>query len=203
MSKSSEAVKKWRRNSKQRIINAMGGVCQICHYNKCNEALDLHHIDPEGKDFSFGAIRASPVSWDRIVIELRKCILLCANCHREVHNGITILPKDYATFDENYATYAIECTRIIKEYSEFEEVYKNNNYNIAKTARELEICPETARRIRNRKGLPDYTTKKINWKEIDLHALLIENSFNFAKTGRVLGLTDNGVRRRAKKLNLI
>ena len=51
MSNKSEAVKIWRKNTKQKMIKAMGNHCQICNYNKCPEALELHHIDPSEKEF--------------------------------------------------------------------------------------------------------------------------------------------------------
>ena len=83
---SSEKVKKWRHETKKRIIESMGGKCQICGYNKCDSALDLHHINPEEKEISLASIRANPKSWSLIVAELRKCVLICANCHREEHH---------------------------------------------------------------------------------------------------------------------
>ena len=60
---SAEAVKKWRRETKKRMIDSMGGECQLCGYNKCQEALELHHINPDEKELSFGAIRANPKAW--------------------------------------------------------------------------------------------------------------------------------------------
>ena len=105
MSKSSEAVKNWRRKTKDRIINAMGGKCQICGYSKCSEALELHHIDPNEKELSFSKIRANPKSWATVVAELRKSILLCAICHREIHYGLVTLPDTYQKFDEIYSDY--------------------------------------------------------------------------------------------------
>ena len=101
---SSQKVKDWRIRTKARIIEAMGGKCNICGYNKCNGALELHHIDPSAKQFSFGGIRANPTAWNNIVNELKKCILLCANCHREVESGITTLPEQFDTFNEAYST---------------------------------------------------------------------------------------------------
>jgi len=105
MSKSSEAVKKWRQNTKIRMVESMGGKCQICGYDKCYEAMEFHHINPKEKDFGLGAIRGNPVSWIKIVEELKKCILLCNRCHSEVHYGITILPKEYAKFNIEYENY--------------------------------------------------------------------------------------------------
>ena len=45
MSKSSEAVKEWRRNTKLKLIVCMGSKCQIFGYNKSQKALEYHHID--------------------------------------------------------------------------------------------------------------------------------------------------------------
>jgi hypothetical protein len=96
-------VKAWRRNTKQRIFLSMGAKCQCCGYNRCHDALELHHVDPKTKEFEVGDIRANPVSWARIVTELRKCVMLCAICHREVHAGIREIAIGSTTFNEAYA----------------------------------------------------------------------------------------------------
>ena len=98
-------VQNWRRRSKERIVAAMGGCCQICGYRKCTSALALHHIDPSQKDFSFGRMRAHPKAWIKIVVELRKCVLLCHNCHSELHDGVVELPKKFSSFDERFVDY--------------------------------------------------------------------------------------------------
>lgn len=65
--------------------------CSECGYDKCKEALDFHHIDPEGKEFILAA--AWTLSEQRIKEEVAKCVVLCANCHREVHAGVRVLGK--------------------------------------------------------------------------------------------------------------
>lgn len=102
MSKNSEGVIRWRIKTKSLIIEHMGGCCQICGYNRCQNALDLHHINPKLKELTFGEIRANPVAIAKIAEELKKCILLCANCHREFHAGYICLPDDYAIFDDKF-----------------------------------------------------------------------------------------------------
>lgn len=83
----------------------------ICNYDRCPEALDFHHIDPFQKDFQMGDILASPQRWTIIVAELKKCVLLCANCHRELHAGVANIPENAAVFDEAWEDYrAIEKT---------------------------------------------------------------------------------------------
>jgi len=100
MSKQSENVINWRKRTKQKIVQSMGGCCQICGYFKCDAALELHHIDPTKKELSFSSIRANPKSAEAIKVELIKCILLCSNCHKEIHNGLISIPENYVQFNE-------------------------------------------------------------------------------------------------------
>lgn len=78
-----------------------GGKCQICGYDKCVGALEFHHLDPTQKDFGISA-KGYTRSWDKNKQELNKCILVCANCHREIHNGITECPSESIN-DDNAA----------------------------------------------------------------------------------------------------
>lgn len=103
MSRQSEAVKKWRKEMKCRTVLAMGGSCVICGYRKCPESMDLHHLDPSQKDFTIGHVRANPKSWPKIVAELKKCVLLCRNCHGEIHAGVSVVSPDARRFDEKYS----------------------------------------------------------------------------------------------------
>jgi 5-methylcytosine-specific restriction endonuclease McrA len=75
-------------NKKQEIkrfaIEYMGGCCQVCGYNKCDAALHFHHLNPNEKDFNI----SSEYDWDKVQLELEKCILLCSNCHIEAHQSL-------------------------------------------------------------------------------------------------------------------
>lgn len=68
---------------KLRAVNLLGGKCSLCGYNKCHAALDFHHKNPLEKDGSIKDLIGH--KWETIEKELMKCILLCANCHRELH----------------------------------------------------------------------------------------------------------------------
>lgn len=89
-----------RRKSKEKIVYCLGGECQICGYKKCNDALHLHHIDPSTKSFTVGGSRSTENNWEIIKEEIKKCILLCGNCHSEYHNGMIKLPEKYAIYSE-------------------------------------------------------------------------------------------------------
>ena len=71
---------------KQKAVEFKGGECDLCGYKKCIQALDFHHLDPFEKEFTIAG--NYNISWKRIVNELKKCILVCSNCHREIHAGI-------------------------------------------------------------------------------------------------------------------
>ena len=71
---------------KLQFINQSGGKCAICGYNKNISALIFHHLDPKEKDFKLDVRSLSNRTNDKNNQELSKCILLCSNCHAEVHN---------------------------------------------------------------------------------------------------------------------
>ncbi len=76
-----------RRKIKSMAVEYKGGKCVFCDYNKCNEAMDFHHIDPSKKQFTISK-KGNCVSWEKVKIELAKCILVCRNCHSELHAGL-------------------------------------------------------------------------------------------------------------------
>jgi hypothetical protein len=74
------------RHIKQTALDIKGGKCQLCGYNQCPAALEFHHRDPNQKDFSISSPRYHNLEFMKA--ELEKCILVCSNCHREIHAGI-------------------------------------------------------------------------------------------------------------------
>lgn len=73
-----------RRNMKLQAIKMLGGKCSICGYNKCVDALEFHHKNPKEKEFKLGS--GNTMSWEEY--KLKKCILVCSNCHKEIHSKI-------------------------------------------------------------------------------------------------------------------
>ena len=58
--------------------------CSICGYNKCVDALVFHHVMPGTKNFAVNTTRISAPN-EKFFKEFHKCMLLCSNCHREIH----------------------------------------------------------------------------------------------------------------------
>jgi hypothetical protein len=96
---------------RNKSLSTRRGSCKVCHANiqkriyhnkkssinelkkslscaKCRDTrayvLDFHHIDKNEKDGTVARMAAN-ASWDRLEKEIAKCIILCANCHREFH----------------------------------------------------------------------------------------------------------------------
>lgn len=67
--------------------------CSVCGYNESPEALDLDHIDRKQKKFKLS--QGYKRTWQNIMVELEKCVVLCAICHRKK----THAEKDYFNHD--------------------------------------------------------------------------------------------------------
>lgn len=178
--KNAQAVKLWRNKTKERIVEAMGGCCQICGYAKCNRALELHHIDPSQKELSFGSIRANPKSWSKIVDELKKSILLCSNCHKEVHDGITNIPETFQTFNKSFTDYRNSITTERKCQVE----NCDNNLTHGQKAYCSVKCANSA--------------MTIGWD--DLYDLKFVQKLSNIKISKIKGCSETTVRHRVSKL---
>jgi 5-methylcytosine-specific restriction endonuclease McrA len=87
-----KAVQRRREKVRSTAVEYKGGRCQVCGYDRCIEALEFHHLDPAQKDFGISH-KGYTRSWEKVKEEVDKCILLCANCHREFHAGMLQLPQ--------------------------------------------------------------------------------------------------------------
>lgn len=77
-------TKRSRANLKRKSVELLGGKCVRCGYSKTQKALTFHHLDPTTKSFDIGGYKI--LSWPKLQEELKKCELLCLNCHQEVHD---------------------------------------------------------------------------------------------------------------------
>ena len=89
MLKRKEYLKQWRRENHERNqqyvdIYKLSTGCQVCGYNKYAKVLDFHHTG-EDKEFSIGHAITQCMKLEKIKEEIEKCIVLCRNCHAELH----------------------------------------------------------------------------------------------------------------------
>lgn len=86
-----ESVTRRRRKVKELLAREAGGRCCVCGYDRYIGALEFHHVDPQQKRLGL-ALGGITLALDRLREEVRKCVLLCSNCHAEVEGGVTSLP---------------------------------------------------------------------------------------------------------------
>jgi len=183
MSDSSERVKLWRSRTRERMLEAMGNKCACCGYDKCLRILEFHHINPKTKSFSLGSARGNISSWKNLVNELKKCILVCQNCHGEIHAEFRKIPDDVRKFNMEFENYTL------KE--------KEKSY-CPVCKQEKPIWQKTCSRVCGGK-----LRGKVDWGKVDLERLIKKENKTLTSIAKDLDVTDNAVRKRAKKLNII
>lgn len=176
METNSNKVKNWRRNTKIRIVQAMGGCCQICNYNNCYQALEIHHIQPDMKDINFSKLISNPRKWEEIKEELKKCILLCCRCHREVHFGHVEIPQNYNSFDESKIEFFISLCKVCNKKIH----YMNKT-----------CSPNCSAKLAN---------KAIQWESVNLEEELKNNTLS--KLSEKYSVSINAIKKRIKKMNI-
>lgn len=77
------------------LVTYKGGKCERCGYNKSMRALEFHHINPSEKDFGISDILTKNIQ--SLKDEVDKCMLLCSNCHAEIHDELFL--QGYSQFD--------------------------------------------------------------------------------------------------------
>ena len=72
---------------KKELIKYKGGACSICGYNKTSVALTFHHLhnQDQKKEYDIATKIGNRYSLDFLKKEVDKCVLVCENCHREIH----------------------------------------------------------------------------------------------------------------------
>jgi hypothetical protein len=207
MSKHSNGVKQWRKRTKERIIHAMGGQCACCGYNRCPSALALHHIIPEQKDPSVAGWRSNSASWDKIVNELKKCILVCHNCHHEIHDDYINVPTNAPQFDEKYANYkqltAAINAKIESETKSKPKIHKPIQERFHPCPRCNTPTPAHKKHCSLQCSRHSFTTRFrriVNWCDFDLETLY--KQMPVVNIAELIGCSDAAVHKRLKKLKL-
>ena len=76
------AQRKTKKSRKASVLAHLGkSSCERCGYSKSLCALDFHHLDPAQK----ASLVTGRGTFLEMVEEAKKCIVICANCHREIH----------------------------------------------------------------------------------------------------------------------
>lgn len=166
------------------LIEMLGGKCCSCGYDNNISALEFHHVDPNEKILKLDMRHMSNSSEESLINEAKKCILLCSNCHKEVHHPS--LDK------KNIDTYISEIN------AEHEEIKYKKEYG--------SVCPVCGKRfpkVRNKK----YCSKECRIKaESKIDDAIVINKYNElksqSKTAEFFNVSRKVVRTILKRNNL-
>jgi hypothetical protein len=161
-------VNRRRFSLKQKAVDYLGGKCIDCGYNRCLQALEFDHIDPSQKEFTISGRHC--FSWEKVKLELDKCVLRCANCHRERHANERKILKEYEF--QTSALITVSCDECKTTFSKFK--FQKKKFCSVKCARSA--------------------SKKIVWPNPQDLTIWIRDS-SFTTVATKLGVSDNGLRK--------
>jgi hypothetical protein len=183
--------KYWRAKIKRRGIEALGGVCAICGNTFEDCCYDFHHMNPDEKEFNISSGNVnSAKNWLHVRDELKKCVLLCANCHRLVHNNhATVEIKNY--FNEEYYEWDL-CDAKLVSMQTGEPIEANLVCPICggKKSSAADKCLNCSK-VEQRKF--DVTREELKELIFTMH---------FTQIGAYYGVSDNAIRKRCIALGL-
>lgn len=191
MDYSKDSKKFWRNQIKARGVQALGGKCILCGqvYEDC--CFDFHHLEPTKKEFTISQMNTNGArSWLNIRDELKKCTLLCSNCHRLVHNGYKEIEiKNY--FNDDFYDWDL-CNA--KSVSIKTGEVLDANY----------ICPECGGEKSSKAEICIHcNAKKSRIFEVEREELKqMIYTMPFTKVGEYFGVSDNAIRKRCKTFGL-
>lgn len=93
----SQVVIDFVKRRKSNLIKVFNSKCCICGFDKWQSALEFHHVNPEEKEFGL-TVNTTTKALEKQLDEARKCILVCANCHRGIHSGFVNIPENWQSF---------------------------------------------------------------------------------------------------------
>lgn len=76
-----------RQNFKEEIIQKYNSKCSVCEKELPSCVFEFHHLNPSEKEYNVSTLIQYYKNKERAYNEIKKCIMVCANCHKIIHNG--------------------------------------------------------------------------------------------------------------------
>lgn len=181
-----ENVKRCANSRKENLIKVFGAKCCLCGYNLYTSALEFHHVNPSTKCFSLcgsGLMKAMPSQLE----EAKKCILVCANCHRGIHHHAVEVPQNWQQFYlEDVAN------NLLNEYFDKKQIHLHYCIDCGQEISHKAIrCVDCANKYQQLTNRPDRETLKNLIRTVP-----------FTTIGKMFEVSDNAIRKWCKNENL-
>ena len=187
---SAEQKKFWRGTIKHRIVEAFGGKCVCCGQSFEDCCYDLHHMNPQEKDFTVSSANCNGAkSWNKIRDEIKKCCLVCSNCHRLIHNGFISAPMSN-NFDESYYNWDLTDFKQVGKDLQPLDVEHNCPLCGQEKSPQAEFCLSCYKK----------QVKKFEVSREELKELIY--TMPMTKIGEKFGVSDNAIRKRCLSFGL-
>ena len=185
MTSNSQNVVNHIRKRKSDLISVLGVKSCICGFNSWQEALEFHHVNPDEKEFSISS--KTTKNLDAQLREIKKCILVCSNCHKGIHGGYISIPEGYET---------------IYDVERANELLDENN---AIKHGQISICPRCGERKHKTAEYCDacrrFLDRTVERPDRDTLKSLIRST-PFTQIAIKYGVTDNAIRKWCKSEGL-
>jgi hypothetical protein len=208
-----EAVLDIRRRNKIRLVEYKGGKCEICGYDKCIDALEFHHLDPNEKEFG---IAGDTRSLEKLKKEADKCVLICANCHRELHakeredvrakKEQEEIERSIVYFENKNVKEKKQSKFIIKNKLNVEDIKEDINNKLSKKeiSKKYKVGLTTLKRFLKKNGIEYVESKGGKLENLNKDEFI--DSFKelktFGKVGKKYGVSDKSIQKWCERNNL-
>ena len=172
----SETVVNFIKRRKANLRSVFHSKCCLCGFNEVQEALEFHHVNPEEKEFSIGGSNNQTKALKPQLEEIKKCILVCSNCHKGIHQNIYQVPDNWKEFyDDEIAK------KLLKDLERKKFYCKKCGTEISRWA---QYCIKCGHQIQQKCDRPDRETLK-----------KLIRTLPFTQIAIRFGVTDNAIRK--------
>jgi len=200
-----------RKALKEKLVKYKGGKCEICGYDKCIAALDFHHMDPNKKDFNIGG--SGVISFEKCKKEVDKCILVCSNCHREIHYKESLKKQEeleekeksiYIDIMNNRDCYNFKHIKDSYKYLIYTDIFKDieNNMKRKDILKKYHINNKTFNKFLEENNIEYNKNKQVQNKPSKEELIYLLKTSNKSAIARMFGVTWQAVNKWCKKYNL-
>lgn len=176
----SKDVVNFIRRRKADLKSVFHSRCCLCGFSEVQRALEFHHVNPEEKSFSISNSKNQTLALEKQLKEMKKCVLICANCHRGVHDNIYKIPTNWQDFyDDKIAQQLLKKLQQVKTH----KIYycKNCGKEISKNSTYCIDC----------KNIQQRTCERPSRKELKY----MVRTLPFTQIAKQFGVTDNAIRK--------
>lgn len=201
-----------RQRLKEKLVEYKGGKCEICGYNKCINALEFHHLDPSEKDF--GIVNGNAIAFEKVKKEVDKCILVCANCHREIHfnlnaeqyaNDEKLKKEIYTEILNNRDVYGNIPIKDSYKFLAYTSIMEDiaNNVSREDIFKKYHINNRTFNRFLEENNIQYNKSKKVENRPSKEELIALLKNYSKSAIGRMYDVSYNAVQKWCKKYGII